>query len=155
MTILSISLVNHHWPLIGCYLGVQGFADHVTDREALLVGANLKPGLANLVRNLLADDVRHLYALLLSDGGALGGLHLGAHLLHPLPAGDLLDHLLSGLALRRLHEAAHLGLGLRADNLRDLYALILRVGGAPLLVHSETEILRGHHVIIRSHSNDH
>ena len=132
-----------HWPLIGCYLGVDGFAVHVRDGEALLMGADLQPGLADLVRNLLADDVRDLYALLLSDGGALGSLHLGAHLLHPLSAGDLLDHLLSGLALRRLHEATHLGLGLRADNLRDLDALILRVGGAPLLVHSETEILRG------------
>ena len=107
------------------------------------MGSNLQPSLANLVRNLLTDDVRDLYALLLSDGGALGDLHLGAHLLHPLSAGDLLDHLLSGLALSRLHEAAHLGLGLRTDNLRDLDTLILRVGGAVLLTYSEAEILRG------------
>ena len=118
------------------------------------MGSNLEPSLANLIRNLLTDDVRDLNALLLSDGGALGGLHLATHLLHPLPAGDLLDHLLSGLALRRLHEAAHLGLGLRADNLRDLDTLILSVGGAALLMYSETEILRGpsscdHHVTFK------
>ena len=107
------------------------------------MGSNLQSSLTNLVRNLLTDDVRDLYALLLGDGGALGDLHLGAHPLHPLSAGDLLDHLLSGLALSRLHEAAHLGLGLRTDNLRDLDTLILRVGGAVLLTYSEAEILRG------------
>lgn len=122
-------------------LGVDRFTDHVTDREALLMGSNLQPCLANLIRNLLTDDVRDLYALLLGDGGALGALHLAAHLLHPLPAGDLLDHLLSGFALSRLHEAANLGLGLGADNLRDLDTLILSVGGAVLLMYSETEIL--------------
>ena len=108
-----------------------------------MVGSNLESSLANLIRNLLTDDVRDLYALLLSDGGALGGLHLATHLLHPLPAGDLLDHLLSGLALHRLHEATNLGLGLRADNLRDLDTLILGVGGAALFMYSEAEILRG------------
>lgn len=131
-----------HWPLIGYYLGVDGFADHVRDGEALLMGADLQPGLADLVRNLLADDVRDLDTLLLRDGGALGGLHLGAHLLHPLPAGDLLDHLLPWLALSSLHEAAHLGLGLGADNLRDLDTLVLCVGGAALLMHSQAQILR-------------
>ena len=106
------------------------------------MGTDLQPGLADLVRNFLADDVWDLDTLLLRDGGALGGLHLGAHLLHPLPAGDLLDNLLPGLALRSLHEAAHLGLGLRADNLRDLDTLVLSVGGAALLMHSQAQILR-------------
>ena len=62
-------------------------------------------------------------------------------LLRLLP-GWHLDHLLSGLALGRLHETTHLGLGLGTDNLRDLDTLILSVGGAVLLMYSETEILR-------------
>ena len=117
-------------------------AEEVTDSEALLAPGDLQPGLADLLSNILADDVRDLDTLLLRDGGALGGLHLGAHLLHPLPAGDLLDHLLPWLALSSLHEAAHLGLGLGADNLRDLDTLVLSVGGAALLMHSQAQILR-------------
>ena len=105
------------------------------------MGSDLQPRLTDLVRNVLTDDVRDLDTLLLRDGGALGGLHLGAHLLHPLATGDLLDHLLARLALRSLHEAAHLGLGLFADNLRDLEALVLGVWGAPLLMHRQAEIL--------------
>ena len=104
--------------------------------------AHLEPGLADLVRDILADDVGDSDTLLLRDGRALGGLHRGAHLLHPLPAGDLLHHLLHGLAMAGLHEATHLCLSFGTDNFRDLQTLLVRVGGAPLLVDSQTQILR-------------
>ena len=64
--LLCDSVTNIPRDLVTCLLLVT---EDVTDREALLAPGHLQPGLANLIRNILADDVSDGEALLLCDRG--------------------------------------------------------------------------------------
>ena len=48
--------------------------EEVTDGEALLMASDLEPGLADLIRNILADDLRHSDTMVLCQGRATGRL---------------------------------------------------------------------------------
>ena len=64
--LLCDSVTNIPRDLVTCLLLVT---EEVTHREALLAPGHLQPGLANLIRNILADDVSDGEALLLCDRG--------------------------------------------------------------------------------------
>ena len=54
--------------------------EEVTDGEALLVSGDLQSRLADLIRNILADDIRHGDTLILRQGRATCGLDRNTHL---------------------------------------------------------------------------
>ena len=82
--------------------GGDSIADDITDSEALLVLGYLQPGLTQLVRNILAHQVRDSEALLLGDRGALLLFDGGADLLHSRVTLGLLDDIHLGLTLELL-----------------------------------------------------